>query len=413
MLMFAFMLVNQMIFAQKKREFVFEKTKVSYLAQSNRMKGFFDFPGVSVFILVGRENQSSEDLYKETPLYDVPIKGMDDYANFYYFEHSKIKDFNLISFFDSFLQNVYKRDMINRNHVYLIWQNEDNTFTCEKVKEYLPIITTVYSNSVNGINSCEGLQPLKGVSNQVLVTESRKRKMTTEYTVPDLLSIKANEAIKDKEDLNDYLKHLKNSSFFQFTLGNNTILPSSQSSPDRETLVDFSQIHLLWNLQMGYHLTNRLYALADFGLLFSGKQKEVKNITFDDYHGLSASGSGYAGLMARYGLGLGYMVYQKNRFSTNTNVVFGRLNAVAGGGKGSFSSEEGTSKKIKVKKENANYVNFIQNFNYHLSKSWYLNGNFQFQVADLKNELGGVKGFHGYSINLGFGYNFPMKSKEE
>ena len=58
------------------------------------------------------------------------------------------------------------------------------------------------------------------------------------------------------------------------------------------------------------------------------------------------------------------------------------------------------------KEEKTNYVDLTANVNYKLGKIVFLYSSFNYSFSKFDNEIGSVKGFTGYTISLGLGFNF-------
>jgi len=139
--------------------------------------------------------------------------------------------------------------------------------------------------------------------------------------------------------------------YFQFTNGLHYINKEYKTDIDSSMALDFTKYKTIWNINIGYSFTPRLFTTIDFAFIYTGEQKKINGITFNNNDGITVNGSGYGGAMIRYGLG--------NRFNS----------------------------------------------------SFYFTGNIQYNLSKLKQPIGSVNAFTGLSINGGFGFTIPSKKK--
>jgi len=85
--------------------------------------------------------------------------------------------------------------------------------------------------------------------------------------------------------------------------------------------LDFTKYKKIWNLNIGYSFAPRLFSTIDFAFIYTGKQQNINGITFKNNEGITINGSGYGGAMIRYGLGMGWLPYSRNRLDILLNTV--------------------------------------------------------------------------------------------
>lgn len=398
--------------AQVKRSFDYKGQPIELLAQNNRMENSFSFPGMRMFIIVGEAGKPLDSIYTMDKLRQIPITGMNDYACFYYLQHNSFfEDSAVATFLNDFITYSYKEDFINRNSVHLVWNNGKDTIPCKLFNEIKTIISSVNVLSEHPAILCDTI-PLKPASVEDIWQTSHTAKTSVTYTVPGLLEIEEKENEKRKKiAIADYSQKKRNI-FFQFTTGSHHIGNKYKTAFDTTTLVDFTKYKMLWNLSTGYYFTNRLFANIDFAFIYSGKQKNIDGIDWGN--GITVRGSGYAGAMLRYGVGIGWLPYSKNRLDILLNIEAGRLSAIAGGGDATRTIGGGGSNNTNIvkQKEKNLYYNLKTGMQYRLGNSLYFTSNFQYCISTFKQPIGSVSAFTGWSYNLGIGFTIPTKNKQ-
>lgn len=396
--------------AQVNRLFTYQGKSIPFLAQNNRMANRFTFPGMSVFIIVTQHNHNLNDAYQSDSLRQQKVRGIKDYTCFYYINDTVITDTNFASFFANFIQYNYLHDNFNRNNISLIWQS-DKTISCDTIGRLAKMFVNIsVSNANSEMNSCKYSFIKPYVSARYTWQARQYISPLTAYQSASIVSVtneKRHTATVDSFPC-------RRQAFIDFTIGYQHINKGVRSAFDEETLVDYAKIRMLWQLKLGYFFSSRLGAIANLGLVYSGKKKEINRIGTDSSGNLSISGSGYAGAMFRYGLGLRGVVYSHKELNIYTDIEAGRTYAVAGGGKGNVTLGGGSqnSKTITTKKESSYYYGGAVTAAYAVSELVRLLGNLQYYVAPLSTELGSVRAFTGFSINVGIAFNFSLSKKK-
>ena len=243
--------------------------------------------------------------------------------------------------------------------------------------------------------------------------KSKKSKTAIHYPIPSLADMEQKEEQEQYQRIMTGFDKKRGDVFFQATVGRHEINGNCRTGFDTATLVDFTRFKTLWNINAGYFITNRLSFNAEMAFIYSGKKKEVDSIDWNGGSGITVTGSGYAGAMVRYGIGLGWVPYHNNRIDIITSFSLGRLNTFAAGGGGTKTVGGGSSNMDIVKeKRQTDYYNLMAGFSYRLSSTFYFTSNFQYNSSKLDQPIGSVNAFTGWSLNAGLGLIIPTKNKD-
>ena len=413
-LAFCFHSVN----AQVKRSFIYEGKSIEFIAQNNRMQNIFNFPGMKAFIIIGDSSKSLIEIYTWDKLRQLPITGMNDYTCFYYLKDTYLLNNSTIkNFMKGFINQNYESDYIDRNSVNLVWQTNK-----QKIPNYIFTKPDTIINNKFILNNCDSITDTDSIIDRSYVfstpeqiwKKSKSPANITSYLVPSFLEMEVKEIeILRKKELNKMIEK-KGNIYFQFTNGLHYINKESKTDIDSSMALDFTKYKSLWNINIGYSFTHRLFTTIDFAFIYTGEQKNINGINFNNNGGITVNGSGYGGAMIRYGLGMGWRPYNRNRLDILLILTAGQLIAKAGGGSVTRTigaSGNGNSTEINQKFEQTNYYNLSTGINYNLNSSFYFTGNIQYNLSILKQPIGSVNAFTGLSINCGFGFTIPTKKK--
>ncbi len=398
---------------QVTRNFFYKGRPIRLLAQNNRMENNFGYPGMQMFLIIGDRDTSLDSIYETDQLRQMPITGLRDYACFYYLQYNNfLKDSAVAFFLTDFIDYCYNEDYIDRNRVHIVWSTGKDTIPCKLFNKPYNLVSSVSVLPENTPASCDTISITPATAQGIWET-SHTAKTSISYQVPGLLEMEEKE--KDKKmkiAVADYKKR-KGSIFFQFTGGTHHIGNQYKTAFDTTTLVDFTRFKTLWNLNAGYYFTNCFFSNIDFAFIYSGKQKNIDGIDWGNGNGVSIRGSGYAGAILRYGVGIGWLPYNKNRLNILLNIEAGRLKAIAGGGVatriiGGGGSGAGSTSIVK-ENEKSIYYNLKTGIQYRLGNSAYFTSNFQYTISSFKQPIGSVSAFTGWSYNLGIGFIIPTK----
>ena len=403
-LAFCFHSVN----AQVKRSFLYEGTSIEFFAQNNRMQNTFSFPGMKAFIIIGNSSKSLIEIYTADKLRQLPVSGMNDYACFYYLKDTYLlNDTTIKKFLKGFVKQNYESDYIDRNSVNLVWQTNDYS-----IPNYIFTKPDTIINSKFILNDSDSIsdRSYNFSTPEQIWDKSKSYANITSYLVPSLLEMEEGEKSKKINELKE-----KNSNiYFQFTTGLHYINKNYKTDFDSSMLVDFTNYKTIWNINIGYYFTRRLFTSIDFAFIYTGKHKNINGITRNDNGGITVNGSGYGGAMIRYGVGLGWLPYSNKSLDILLTLAAGQLTAKAGGGTVTRTiggSGDNNSTATMEKKEQTNYYNLLTGVNYKLNSSFYFTGNIQYNLSKLKQSIGSVSAFTGLSINGGLGFTIPSKKK--
>ena len=408
LLSFCFLYIN----AQVKRSFLYKGTSIDFLAQNNRLQNDFSFPGIKSFIIIGNSSKSLIEIYTADKLRKFPISGMNDYACFYYLKHTYfLNDTMITDFLKGFIKQNYESDYIDRNSVNLVWQTNNDS-----IPYYVFTKNDTIINSKSILNDSDKISDRSynfSTPEQIWI-KSKSSAINKRYHVPSLLEMEEKESEKlRKKELNK-MNDKNGNIYFQFTNGLHYINKEYKTDIDSSMALDFTKYKTIWNINIGYTFTPRLFTTIDFAFIYTGEQKNINGITFNNNGGITVSGSGYGGAMIRYGLGMGWRPYSRNRLDILLILTAGQLTAKAGGGSVTRTiggSGNSNSTEINQKNEQTNYYNLSTGINYRLNSSFYFTGNIQYNLSKLKQPIGSVNAFTGLSINGGLGFMIPTKKK--
>jgi hypothetical protein len=399
------------VFAQVRRSFQFSNTALQVFAQNNRLQNNFSFPAMKAFIIIDNTGNSLNEIYVGDELRKLPVNGMDDYACFYYIKADTcLNDVTLKQFLRDFVKWCYESDYIDRNEVHLVFYGQQNKISCTSLYNLNDIVAGVHilSGRENVCNSYGA-----STVNEIW-KHSLSAKTSVKYEVPGMADMEEIENKKLQKVLLQSFYNRKGDIAFQLTAGSHHIRQEYRTTFDTSTLVDFTNFKTLWNLRAAYYFSNRFYSNFDVALIYSGKQKSIDSIDWNNPNGITVSGSGYAGAMLRYGIGLGFAAYNRNRLSINTGVDAGIIHTLAGGGNATRTIGGGNkSTEIVKQKQKSKYYNIYAGLNYRSGRSFFFNGNLQYNLSSLKQPIGSISAFTGISVNFGLGIIISTKNKDE
>lgn len=386
----------------QSRIFVYKGQKISYLACSNRIGSDLSFPGMKVCIIVGAPDQTAEALFTSDPLRNVRISGMADYACFYYLPYSKnFEEPGIKEFVKQFIGFNYDSDMFNRNKVFLIWKNKTVDLTEQTVVLLHPEVAAIGTYDEADHHDDDSL--FFHIDKASISFLTANYSTSVSYNIPDMPEAEE----KRRQRYVQKLGYLKKTFFFKITLGQNNIGDPNRTDHDLETLMDFSEHKMIWNIQTGYHITDRIAPFVNFGIIYSGKSKSINNIDFTSDN-IVIDGSGSGGGMIRYGVGLRLIPYKRNRFSTFLDLMSGGVTVIAAGGSGTITVGSGNTTEIITKKERSRFYSLSGGFNCRLSNFFYITSNLAYDISPLKQPIGSVTSFTGLSFHAGVGFTLSF-----
>lgn len=399
-----FLLGTLTVYSQVTRVMPYNGNDIAMLAWNNRMQEHFSFPGMQVFIIIGDSAKTLKEIFDADEIHRYPAKDMNSYSCFYFLKKNAfLNNKPLAPFLTQLIGFFYEQDLIDRNRVHLVWQNDKQADTL--LHKTATIDSLVSSETI--------MKPM--LTAQMVWLSVRDKQTKKQYTVPRMQDMEEKTKEENRREIQESYKHRKGDLFFALTIGRHQIDKQYKTATDTVTMVDFTKLKTLWGIQIGYYFAKRFHGAFDIGIMYSGKQKRINNIDWGSGGGVTVRGSGQAGAMIRYGIAVGWLPIQKDRFSVLLNLSAGRLTAIAGGGTATRTiggGGGGNTTDIIQKKEYTHYIRPTTGIEYKLSRLFYFTSQLQFMIAGLKQPLGSVTAFTGWSVNIGLGFSVATKKNK-
>lgn len=398
---------------QQARSFQCEGNTVAYLAQNNRMENVFSMPGFQVFIMVADSAQPIEALYAADKMRLISPAGMGDYACFYYLPNQVLaQGFQQL---DSFINHIYHKDFIDRNRVAIVVGARSAKQLCAAAQRPSNFDLGLYVLGEGADNPCP--QSLHWAGNNLAVwrrCQASYEGKPDKYTVPMLVEMERAVEQRKQQQHRFAASHFGGKAFAAVSVGPQFISQHQQVAFDTATLVDFTDYKTVWSFSGGYHLTDHLAVQAGFSFQYSGKQKQVDSIDWDDPNGIKITGSGKAAAMYRYGLGLRILPIVRPTGSLFVDMMGGHQRALAGGGTATRIIGGGGSNTNEVTKQKRSgyYLSVSGGGVFMLSPLIGLHGALGFTHAPLKSPIGSVEGFSGWSASFGLSFYFNTQKRQ-
>lgn len=387
------------LFGQEKRLITFKNKEVIYYVTNNLQNNKLRLPNLKANIILLKENDSLSDYVSKIEIEQKITKYPSDFAIFYYLKAPSVKDEKTyVKFLKAFVKETFNTDFYNRNKLTLNIKSNDTFLNCDALEDLNAYISKIIVSEQSDLLKCNCEFVVLDDSSNVNLKTAVQYETTT---------IKESDLKRKKHKLYKSLDQWKNTFFFSITLEHHEISKNHKTDFDQETLIDFSSLNTMWNLNAGYMFSQKLGGYLNVGIL-THKDEESQNVT-NTNSGVTVSGGGSGAGVLKLGMGVKFIPFAKERWSLSSNFSAGLLNAQAGGGSGRVTISNGhvTSTINKVeKKEQSTYLDVSLGANYRLGGTVYLTSNFQYTISKFKNNIGSVSGFTGYSINLGLGFSF-------
>jgi hypothetical protein len=396
--------------AQEKRLFVYKNKAIPFLFYNNRMLGGVIFPGMDVYIIVGGHGTNAKQTFDKDEYRKLTPAGMSDYTWFYYIGSNEfITDSCFGSFLLHFIAYNFDNDFFNRNKVHLILVDANENLQCQTLKALKDIVASVTIFADSKMKGCDAKMNRQGSVHDIW-QHNKSLKTSVVYPVPTLDEMELKNAKRQQAESEKMLSIWKGNIVFQMTVGSHNIASQYRCGFDTSTLVDFSKLRTLWTFNIGYHITNWVSFNVNGGFIYSGKKKQIDSVSWGN--GITVSGSGYAGAIMKYGIGLKLMPYHSKRVSPFAGVDAGALTAIAGGGKGTktIGNGGGGNSNITKAKEHTTYWSLSTGLDYRANRTIYFTGNIQYTISSFSKPIGSVNAFTGASINFGIGLSFSTKT---
>lgn len=401
------------VFAQKTDEhtenlsriFVYNGQKMPYLAASNRISADLSLPGMKVCIIVGEPGQTAETVFRDDRLRSVRFSNMGEYACFYYLPYSNLLgEQEIKGFIKQFIEFNYNLDHFNKNKVFLIWKNKTVDLTEETANTIHQEVAAIGVYSTKHYRLDNTL--FFAIDDESISFLTDTYHSSVSY---DILSMPEIEDKKQQRYTNG-LGILKKTVFLKITFGQNNIGNPNRTDYDLGTLMDFSEHKLIWNIQTGYYITDRLAPFVNLGIIYAGKSKSISSVDFNGDN-IVVNGSGSGGGMIRYGMGFRLTPYKRDRFSTFADLMYGGVKVIAAGGSGTVTVGSGNTTEITTHKESSHFYSLSGGINCRLSSLFYITSNLAYDISPLKQPIGSITSFTGLSINAGLGFMLSFKKR--
>ena len=389
-----FIHVTGITYGQEKRVINFNSKEVPYYLSVNFKYGFSILPNLNAKIIIvhNQENLLSASESIKLPKNKLAQK---DYVLYYHLKLPKLKsEKEYLDFLKAFIRENYNRDVFNRNTISINFKQNTIPFSCESLEELNTFLAQVIVSEKSNLLKCG--------RSFILSNNNLKEKLKTSISYESIRFTGEAEKIKEDYKLLKSLSQWSNTYFVSAKVGHQEISKKQRTTFDEETLVDFSDLKTVWNIDAGYMFSQKFGGFLNVGLLVEKDQDISRS-------GSSISVTGNGAGVVKIGLGVKYIPFTKDRWSLYTDLAGGYLRAKAGGGSGSVSiSNGGLNNSINrvEKTEKSKYFNLSLGANYRLGRTVFLTSNFQYSITNFENNIGSVSGFTGYSINLGVGFSF-------
>jgi|GEM_PF-6883739 len=397
---------------QQARSFPCGGGTVAYLAQNNRMENVFSMPGFQVFIMVADSAQPIEALYAADKMRLISPAGMGDYACFYYLpNHVIAQGFQRL---DTFINHIYDADFIDRNRIAIVIGPRSAMQFCATAQHSSNFDTGVYVLGEGADNPCPEYLHMAG--NNLAVwrhSQASFENKPDKYSVPMLVEMEQAVEQRKQQQRQFAASHFGKKAFAVVSVGPQHISGHQRVAFDTATLVDFTDYKAVWSFSGGYHLTDRVAVQAGFSFLYSGKQKQVDSIDWDDPDGIKITGSGKAAAMYRYGLGLRVLPIVRPAGSLFVDMIGGQQRALAGGGTATrIIGGGGSNTNVITKQQRSGYCLSLSGGGvFMVSPLIGLHGALSFNHAPLKSPIGSVEGFSGWSVSFGLSFYFNTQKR--
>ena len=387
-----FINVIHIAYGQEKRVFNFSSHEAPYYLSVNFKYGLSIIPNLNAKIIIVN---NQENLLTASEAIKIPNNkiAQKDYLLFYFLKLPKLNsETEYLDFLRRFIEENYYQDAFNRNTISINFEQSIIPFSCESIEELNTFIADVLVPEKSSLLNCN--------KSYVSTKNIWKEKLKTSIPYESIRFISEAKKLREDYKLLKSLSQWGNTYFLSLKLGHQNISKKQRTALDEETLVDFSDLKTVWNIDAGYMFSQKIGGFLNVGLSFDKEQDISMNGS-----NINVTGNG-AGVI-KIGLGAKYIPFVKDRWSLCTDLAIGRLWATAGGGFGNINtSTANNSTNFKRKTEKSRYLNFSLGSNYRLGRIVFLTSNLQYSVTNFENNIGSVSGLTGYTINIGLGFSF-------
>lgn len=387
-----FIHVSGITYGQEKRVLNFNSEEVPYYRSLNFNYGVSILPNLSAKIVIVNNQES---LLSASESIKIPKNkiAQKDYLLYYYLKLPKLEsEKEYLDFLKAFIEENYNRDFFNRNTISIDFKKDTIPFSCESLDDLNTFLAQIIVPQKSNLLNCD--------RSFISLNNNRKEKLKTTITYESIRFISEAEKLREDYKFLKSLSQWENTYFLSIKLGRHEHSKKQRTAFDEETLVDFSNLKTIWNIEAGYMFSQKIGGFLNVGFLFDTEQEIDRNLSV-----ISVTGSG-AGIV-KIGLGVKYIPYTKDRWSLYSDLSMGSLRAIAGGGSGRINTSNGyNSISTNKKTEKNRYLGLSLGANFRLARFVFLTSNIQYSISNFENNIGSVSGFTGYSINLGVGFSF-------
>jgi len=384
--------VTGITYGQEKRKFNFKSEEIPYYLSLNFKYVYSILPNLNAKIVIVNNQESLLSASKSIKIPENKIS-QKDYCLYYYLKLPNFKtEKEYLDFLKAFIEENFYKDAFNRNTITIDFKENTIPFSCKYLDDLNKFLAQVIVTENSNLLNCD--------RNFISLKNENNEKLETSTPYESIRFFGEAEKLKENYKLLKSLSQWKNTYFIALKLGHQNISKKQRTVFDEETLVDFSELNTIWNVDAGYMFSQKIGGFLNVGFSFKKEQDISRSVS-----NISATGNG-AGIV-KIGLGVKYIPFIKDDWSLHTDLVIGSLRAMAGGGTGTINTSTGSNSKSFTKKtEKSRYLNFSLGANYRLGRILFLTSNFQYSITNFENNIGSVSGFSGHSINLGVGFSF-------
>jgi hypothetical protein len=346
-----------------------------------------DLPGMNAFIFIATSKAMRDSMYEADELRKLTPRNLDDFSCFYYVSTDStlvIDDF--CSFVKDLIYHIYQADCIDRNKVQIIVENDYSEFV--ESKDWRK-----YASQIHQFNLLSTM--LTWNSKDTLSTDSL-------YYVPGFLVFA--EGSWRENNVNSTYRTRKGLLEVGLDLNAYLRLKHFRSNTEYNSLVDFSKYWRSWNLRVGYYLSESISIRVQSSITYTGKKKHLDSLVTNSDGQLVAYGSGYAGMILKTGIGIGYSPSLNDKVNIPIYIGLGNNRAMIAEGKGERKIGQGGENfaSLQKQKESTLYVLATIGLAYSFDTRWSFNTHLGYEFSEYNRSIGRLTAYAGWSLSFGF-----------
>ena len=259
-----FIHVTGITYGKEKRVINFNSKEVPYYLSVNFKYGFSILPNLNAKIIIvhNQENLLSASESIKLPKNKLAQK---DYVLYYHLKLPKLKsEKEYLDFLKAFIRENYNRDVFNRNTISINFKQNTIPFSCESLEELNTFSAQVIVSEKSNLLKCG--------RSFILSNNNLKEKLKTSISYESIRFIGEAEKIKEDYKLLKSLSQWSNTYFVSAKVGHQEISKKQRTTFDEETLVDFSDLKTVWNIDAGYMFSQKFGGFLNVGLLVEKEQ---------------------------------------------------------------------------------------------------------------------------------------------